>query len=107
VRVLLVVPELALKTRLVSNSQRSSCLCLPSAGIKGVPHHHLVLLLLFEADSYYMTQTVLKLMVLLPQPFRLSACVTTSGFLVLILSSRSDFVILLPPRSRPLTFWLF
>ncbi|XP_052581469.1 GDNF family receptor alpha-4 isoform X7 [Peromyscus californicus insignis] len=31
--------ELALETRLASNSQRSACLCLPSAGIKGVRHH--------------------------------------------------------------------
>ena len=26
--------------RLASNSQNSTCLCLPSAGIKGVRHHH-------------------------------------------------------------------
>lgn len=25
------------------NSQKSSCLCLPSAGLKGVHHHHLAL----------------------------------------------------------------
>ncbi|XP_052589853.1 mitochondrial import inner membrane translocase subunit Tim23 isoform X2 [Peromyscus californicus insignis] len=31
--------ELALETRLASNSQRSAWLCLPSAGIKGVRHH--------------------------------------------------------------------
>jgi hypothetical protein len=35
----LVVMELALLTRLASNSQRSTCLCDPSAGIKSVHHH--------------------------------------------------------------------
>jgi hypothetical protein len=35
----LAVPELTLWTRLVSDSQRSACLCLLSAGIKGVCHH--------------------------------------------------------------------
>ena len=29
---------LALQTRMASNSQRSACLCLPDAGIKGVHH---------------------------------------------------------------------
>jgi hypothetical protein len=41
--VALDVLELTLKTRLTSNSQRSSCLCLLSAGIKGVHYHHLAL----------------------------------------------------------------
>jgi hypothetical protein len=36
---LLGVTELAMLTRLLSNSQRSTCLCLPSAGVKGVCHH--------------------------------------------------------------------
>ena len=31
--------ELILWTRLALNSQRSACLCCPSAGIKGVLHH--------------------------------------------------------------------
>ena len=31
---------LTMQTRLVLNSQRSACLCLLSAGIKGVRHHH-------------------------------------------------------------------
>ena len=31
--------ELAMQTRLASNSQRSACLCLPSTGIKGVRHY--------------------------------------------------------------------
>ena len=35
------VLELTLQTRLASNSQRSACLCLPSAGIKGMRHHRL------------------------------------------------------------------
>ena len=35
----LVVLELALQTRLVLNSQRTACLCLLSAGIKGVHHY--------------------------------------------------------------------
>ena len=34
------VLELTLKTRLTSNSQRSACLCLSNAGIKGLHHHH-------------------------------------------------------------------
>jgi hypothetical protein len=37
----LAVLELTLQTRLASNSQRFTCLCLSSAGIKGVCHHHL------------------------------------------------------------------
>ena len=32
--------KLALLHRLASNSQRSTCLCLPSAGIRGVCHHY-------------------------------------------------------------------
>ena len=35
----LPVLELALKTRLALNSQRSICFCLPSAGIEGMCHH--------------------------------------------------------------------
>jgi hypothetical protein len=35
----LAVLKMALQTRLASNSQRSTCLCLPSAGIKGFHHH--------------------------------------------------------------------
>ena len=37
--VALAVLELTLYTRLATNSQRSTCLCLPSAGIKAVCHH--------------------------------------------------------------------
>jgi hypothetical protein len=37
--VALAVQELTKYTRLVSNSQRSICLCLPSAGIRGMSHH--------------------------------------------------------------------
>lgn len=37
--VALAVLELVLWTRLVSNSQRSYCLCPPSTQIKGVCHH--------------------------------------------------------------------
>lgn len=39
VYVALAVLELVLKNRLVSNSQRSPCLCLLSAGIKSMDHH--------------------------------------------------------------------
>ena len=39
----LAVLELALQTRLASNSQRYDCFCLPSAGIKGVGHHCLAI----------------------------------------------------------------
>jgi hypothetical protein len=35
----MAVLELALQTRLHLNSQRSFCLCLLSAGIKGMHHH--------------------------------------------------------------------
>ena len=35
----LAILNLALYTRLTSNSQRSACFCLLSAGIKGVYHH--------------------------------------------------------------------
>ena len=38
--VALAVLELTLKIRLASN-QKSACLCLPSAGIKGMCHYHL------------------------------------------------------------------
>jgi hypothetical protein len=41
----LVILEITLKTKLVSNWQRSACLCLLSAGTKGVCHH--IQLLLF------------------------------------------------------------
>jgi hypothetical protein len=37
----LAVPEITLKTRLTSNSEKSDGLCLPGAGIKGVRHHYL------------------------------------------------------------------
>jgi hypothetical protein len=39
VYVALAVLELVLKNRLASNSQRSPCLCLLSAGIKSMNHH--------------------------------------------------------------------
>lgn len=38
--VALVILVLAVWTRLASDSERSSCLCLLSARIKGVRHHH-------------------------------------------------------------------
>lgn len=41
ISVALAVLEPALKTRLASNSQRSTCLCLLNAGIKGLCHHYL------------------------------------------------------------------
>jgi hypothetical protein len=44
----LAVLKLALQIRLASNSQRSTCLCLPSAGTKGVQHHHLAKTLYFS-----------------------------------------------------------
>ena len=37
--VALAVLELSLQSRLTLNSQKSSCLCLTSAGIKGMHHH--------------------------------------------------------------------
>lgn len=37
--VTLAILELTLYVRLASNSQKSSCLCLPSAGIKVVQRH--------------------------------------------------------------------
>ena len=39
--VALAILELTLQTRLASNSERLTCLCLPSPEIKGVHHHHL------------------------------------------------------------------
>ena len=36
----LAVQELALQTRLASNSYRSTCLCLLSAGMMGMHHHY-------------------------------------------------------------------
>jgi hypothetical protein len=50
--VALAVLELALQSRLASNSQRSSCLCLLSARIKGVHHHHLAFKWVLKR-SYY------------------------------------------------------
>ena len=38
----LAILKLSLYTRLALNSQRSVCLCFPSAGIKGVCHHRRV-----------------------------------------------------------------
>ena len=45
------VLEFTMRTRLASNSQRSACLCLPSAGIKDMPpmSHRAVFLLSFLA----------------------------------------------------------
>ena len=48
-KISLAVLKLALQTRLASNSLRSSCLCLPSAGIKGMCYHHLATMLLSKA----------------------------------------------------------
>lgn len=39
--VALVVLELMLQSKLAANSQSSTCLCLPGAGVKGVSQHHL------------------------------------------------------------------
>jgi hypothetical protein len=50
--VALAVLELTLWTKLSSNSQRSGCLCLPSAGIKGMSHHSWVVLFCFEEESH-------------------------------------------------------
>ena len=46
--VALAVLELALQTRLSSDSQRSSCLCFSSAGINGVCHHDLAYFIRFS-----------------------------------------------------------
>jgi hypothetical protein len=51
--VALAVPELTLWTRLTSNSQRSASLCLPSAGIKGVHHHHLAWATLLSNIAFF------------------------------------------------------
>ena len=50
------VLELALQTRLASNSQRSTCHCLLSARIKGVRHHRLAACVfdLSHSDRYKM-----------------------------------------------------
>lgn len=41
-KIALAILELTVQTRLASNSQRSRCLCFPSAGLKGMqPHTHL------------------------------------------------------------------
>ena len=42
------VLELTLQTRLALNSQRSTCLCLLSAGIKGMHHHYPAFIYIFE-----------------------------------------------------------
>ena len=47
----LAVLELTLQSKLDLNSERSACLCLPSAGTNGVCHHHLARqLFLLEKD---------------------------------------------------------
>jgi hypothetical protein len=45
--VALIVLELALQTRLASNSQNFACLCIPSTGIKGMYHHCLTVIFIF------------------------------------------------------------
>ena len=59
--------ELALLTKLTSNSQRSTCFCLPSAGLKGVHHHsRLVLLLHLGSGAREMVQR-LRALAALPE----------------------------------------
>ena len=43
--------ELTWYTRVTSNSQRDTCLCLPSAGIKGMHHHCLAISRLLNLAS--------------------------------------------------------
>lgn len=50
----LAVLELKMKTRLASKSQRSSCLGLPNAGIKGMSHHAQLCILKFKETTFYL-----------------------------------------------------
>lgn len=47
---------------------QSTCLCLPSATIKGVCQHALLSSLVFDSESYSITQTGLKFMAVLLLP---------------------------------------
>lgn len=46
--VFLVALELTLNIRLALNSERSTCLCLPSAVVKGISHHAQLLVVSFN-----------------------------------------------------------
>ena len=54
----MVVLELAMWTRLALNSERSTSLCFPSAGIKGMHHHCSALCLIFLIVAIEFTDTV-------------------------------------------------
>jgi hypothetical protein len=52
---MIAVLKLTLQTKVVTNSQRSDCLCLPCAEIKGMHHYawHNGALLCTEYDNHY------------------------------------------------------
>jgi hypothetical protein len=54
--VVLAVLKLTMKTRLASNSQRSTCLCLRTAGTKGI-HHYTWLNLFFKKRKHTKTES--------------------------------------------------
>lgn len=87
--VVLTALELALYTRLVSNSQRSTCLSLPSAGIKGMCHHCLASicrLYLLAEITFINTETTKILPSVLHQTYT-----NSSAFVLIHLTLLSPF----------------
>ena len=87
--VALAILELTEWTRLASNSPRAACLCLLSAGIKGVPHH-----------AWPLVSVVINLSYRLPKA-NVWGCLSISPFLTELgfenSKARKEFQALLPP----------